>query len=120
MLAKARALGDARALRELEEIGPPPYKDRGYPVQRRWSNLFEGADAFIHSMLGFALSAPGYTIRDVNDWFDGQGLSAEPLQGAIDCPRAVCAHRPIRGTGLRDPGLRRFHHAHQPRQGVRR
>ena len=57
MLAKARALGDARALRELEEIGPSsPYKDRGYPVQRRWSNLLEGADAFIHSMLGFALS----------------------------------------------------------------
>lgn len=81
MLAKARALGDARALRELEEIGPSsPYKDRGYPVQRRWSNLLEGADAFIHSMLGFALSAPGYTIRDVNDWFDGQNLSAEPLQ----------------------------------------
>ena len=81
MLAKARGLGDARALRELEEIGPSsPYKDRGYPVQRRWSNLFEGADAFIHSMLGFALSAPGYTIRDVNDWFDGQNLSAEPLQ----------------------------------------
>ena len=80
VLAKARALGDARAVRELEEIGPPPYKDgRGYQVQRRWSNLFEGADAFIASMLGFGLSAPGYTTRDVNDWFDGQNLSAEPL-----------------------------------------
>jgi pimeloyl-ACP methyl ester carboxylesterase len=76
LLAKARALGDARALRELEEFGPPPYKDgRGYQVQRRWSNLFEGADAFIASMLGFALVAPGYTTRDVNDWFDGQNLS---------------------------------------------
>ena len=78
--AKARAAGDARALRELDEIGPPPYTDgRGYQVQRRWSNLFEGADAFIARMLGFALSAPGYTIRDVNDWLDGQGLSAERL-----------------------------------------
>jgi pimeloyl-ACP methyl ester carboxylesterase len=80
LLAKARALGDARALRELEEAGPPPYKDgRGYQIQRRWSNLFEGADAFIASMLGFALSAPGYTMRDVNDWLDGQILSAERL-----------------------------------------
>jgi pimeloyl-ACP methyl ester carboxylesterase len=80
LVAQARAVGDARALRELEEIGPPPYKDwRGYQVLRRWSNLFEGADAFIASMLGFALSAPGYTIRDVNDWFDGQNLSGERL-----------------------------------------
>jgi pimeloyl-ACP methyl ester carboxylesterase len=80
LLAKARAVGDAPALRELQEIGPPPYKGgRGYQVQRRWSNLFEGADAFIASMLGFALSAPGYTMRDVNDWIDGQGLSADRL-----------------------------------------
>ncbi len=80
LLAKGRASGDARALRELQEIGPPPYKSgRGYQVQRRWSNLFEGADAFIASMLGFALSAPEYTIRDMNDWIDGQGLSAERL-----------------------------------------
>ena len=80
LLAKARALGDARALRELEEIGPSAVQGRrGYQVQRRWSNLFEGADAFIASMLGFALSAPGYTMRDVNDWIDGQNLSAERL-----------------------------------------
>ena len=30
-------------------------------------------------MVGFALRAPGYTMRDVNDWIDGQGLSAERL-----------------------------------------
>src|SRR6185436_3040672 len=52
---------------------------RGYGVQRRWSNLFEGADYFIASMFGLALSAPGYTVRDINDWFDGQMLSAERL-----------------------------------------
>jgi hypothetical protein len=27
--------------------------------QRRWSNFFEGADAFISYMVGFALAAPG-------------------------------------------------------------
>ncbi len=27
LLAKARAVGEARAVRELEEVGPPPYKD---------------------------------------------------------------------------------------------
>jgi pimeloyl-ACP methyl ester carboxylesterase len=61
-------------------VGPPPYPDgRGYAVQRKWSNLFEGADFFISSMLGFALSAPGYTMRDVNDWLAGQSLSAARL-----------------------------------------
>jgi hypothetical protein len=80
LLAKARSLGDTRAIGELQQVGPPPYQDgRGYRVQRRWSNLFEGADAFITSMLGFALTAPGYMMRDVNDWIDGQRLSAEPL-----------------------------------------
>jgi pimeloyl-ACP methyl ester carboxylesterase len=80
LLNKAQALGDQRAIRELQEVGPPPYSDgRGYGVQRRWSNLFEGADAFIYSMLGLALAAPGYTVRDINDWIDGQGLSAGRL-----------------------------------------
>ena len=80
LLAEARVRGEGRAIRELQEIGPPPYKDgRGYQVQRRWSNFFEGADAFIASMVGFALTAPGYTIRDVNDWSDGMVLSAEKL-----------------------------------------
>ena len=92
LLAKARSLKDARAIRELEEVGPPPYKDgRGYQVQRRWSNLFEGADAFISSMVGFALRAPGYTMRDVNDWMDGQSLSADRLvpQSSAITPTAL-------------------------------
>ncbi len=80
LLEKARALGDTRAIRELQEIGPPPYKGgHGYQVQRRWSNLFEGSDVFIASMLGLALTAPGYAMRDMNDWIDGQGLSADRL-----------------------------------------
>jgi pimeloyl-ACP methyl ester carboxylesterase len=80
LLEKAQALGEDQAVRELREIGPPPYPDgRGYAVQRRWSNRFEGADSFIASMFGFALVSPGYTLGDVNDWLDGQGLSAERL-----------------------------------------
>ena len=27
--------------------------------------------------LDAALTAPGYTMRDVNDWLDGQGVSAD-------------------------------------------
>jgi pimeloyl-ACP methyl ester carboxylesterase len=77
---KAESLGEERAIRELKEIGPPPYQNgRGYGVQRKWSNLFEGADFFIGSMFGLAFSAPGSTLRDINDWIDGQIQSAEHL-----------------------------------------
>jgi pimeloyl-ACP methyl ester carboxylesterase len=80
LLAHAKRVGDRRAIQELTEVGPPPYTNgRGYAVQRKWSNLFEGADLFIASMLGRALSAPGYSWRDINDWIDGQILSAERL-----------------------------------------
>jgi pimeloyl-ACP methyl ester carboxylesterase len=80
LVKKAKSVGEQRALQELEAVGPPPYADgRGYAVQRRWSNLFEGADFFIASMFGLALAAPGYTWRDVNDWGNGQMLSAERL-----------------------------------------
>jgi len=32
---------------------------------------------FINSMFGLALTAPGYTPRDVNDWGDGQASLLE-------------------------------------------
>ena len=80
LLKAAETSGEQRAVRELKEIGAPPWKDgRGYGVQRRWANIFEHADAFLGSVFGLALAAPGYSARDVNDWLDGQGLSAEHL-----------------------------------------
>ena len=80
LLRKAKEVGNQRAVRELEEVGPPPYADgRGYAIQRRWSNLFEGADAFISSMFGQALVAPGYSLQDVNDWIEGQSMSGQRL-----------------------------------------
>lgn len=80
LLKKAETLRDPRAIRELKEVGPPPYPTgRGYAVQRKWSNLFEGADFFISSMFGLALAAPGYSLRDINDWVEGQDLSGQRL-----------------------------------------
>ena len=88
VLRAAKRRGDQRAVSELEQVGPPPWRDgRGYAVQRRWANLLEGADTFLASTLGLALAAPGYTARDVNDWLSGQRLSAErlvPQTNAVD------------------------------------
>jgi pimeloyl-ACP methyl ester carboxylesterase len=80
LLEKARALQNEIAIEELRAIGPPPYADyRGWSVQRKWSNLFEHSDLFISGMLGAALSAPGYTLADIDDWIAGQNLSAQQL-----------------------------------------
>jgi pimeloyl-ACP methyl ester carboxylesterase len=92
LIEKAMRLGETRAIRELKEVGPPPYVDgRGYGVQRRWSNLFEGADFFIASMVGFALSAPDYRPHDIRDWYDGQVLSSERLVPQTSATSALTA-----------------------------
>lgn len=80
LVNEAKERGQSSALEELEAVGPPPYQDgRGYAVQRRWANRFEHADFLIAAMMGFALQAPGYTIGDINDWIEGQSLSAQAL-----------------------------------------
>lgn len=80
LLKKAQSLGEQTALAELRAIGPPPYEDfRGWGVQRKWSTLFEHSDLFINAMFGAALSAPGYSYEDLDDWFNGQDLSGREL-----------------------------------------
>ena len=80
LLKKAQSLGDQVALDELRAIGPPPYANsRGWGVQRKWANFFEHADLFISGMFGAAMSAPGYSTADLNDWFAGQDLSGQQL-----------------------------------------
>jgi pimeloyl-ACP methyl ester carboxylesterase len=80
LLSKAEASDVDQAVAELRGVGPPPYPNGlGNTVLRKWANLFEGADVFIMSMLGLALTAPGYTYKDVMDWFEGQGVSADQL-----------------------------------------
>src|SRR5262245_20260842 len=80
LLKAAQHRGERQALQELGQVGPPPWRDgRGHGVLRKWANLFENADGFLASTLGLALSAPGYSTRDVDDWLDGQGASAERL-----------------------------------------
>ena len=80
LVERASREGNSRARKELKEVGPPLYKDgRGYAIQRKWSNPFKGADVFLASALGFALTAPGYSLGDINNWLEGQTVSAEQL-----------------------------------------
>jgi pimeloyl-ACP methyl ester carboxylesterase len=80
LLKKAQATGNQHAFDELKSVGPPPYTSgRGYQVQRKWSNLFEGAYRFLYGTLGLALVAPGYSVQDLNDSIEGQILSGDRL-----------------------------------------
>jgi pimeloyl-ACP methyl ester carboxylesterase len=64
LVEKASRERNSRALQELREAGPPPYKDgKGFAVQRKWANLFEGGDVFIASMMGFALRWGSRSLR---------------------------------------------------------
>ena len=76
LLQKAQATGDQQAIEDLKRVGPPPYKSsEGYGVQRKWSNKFEGSYEFLYGTTGLALVAPGGSIQDLNDDFDGQILA---------------------------------------------
>jgi pimeloyl-ACP methyl ester carboxylesterase len=85
LVERASRDGNEQAVRELKEIGPPPYKDgKGFGVVHKWAMLFEHADVYLASALGFALTAPGYTVGDINDWFDGQRVTGEHLEAYFD------------------------------------
>ncbi len=85
IVERATRDGNSQALTELQDVGPPPFRDgKGFGVQHKWANLFERADVFLASTLGFALDAPGYSIGDINDWFDGQGVSGDRLAPCLD------------------------------------
>ena len=79
----ARAAKNPEALADLNRIGPPPYKDGtdGWGVLYKWRNACEGPgrDVFLASTLYYALSNPGYALRDFNYSQDGQILSGNKL-----------------------------------------
>jgi pimeloyl-ACP methyl ester carboxylesterase len=76
VLHKAQTLGDGTALRELLEIGPPPYKNlSAYVALQKWKRVLGHDDLFIAATLGASMAAPGYRYTDLNDWNDGQVLS---------------------------------------------
>jgi pimeloyl-ACP methyl ester carboxylesterase len=76
LLKKAEATGNQQAIEELRRVGRPPYANyEGYGIQRKWSNKFEGSYEFLYGTTGLALVAPGGSVQDVNDWFQGQILA---------------------------------------------
>jgi pimeloyl-ACP methyl ester carboxylesterase len=83
-LEQARKSGNQRAIRELEEIGPPPYDGVGeLLVQRRWLERFGGVsrseEAKFPALMRRALSSPDYSLLDAVRFFRGQSFSSARL-----------------------------------------
>jgi pimeloyl-ACP methyl ester carboxylesterase len=109
-LRTAQDAHDEQAVADLKAAGVPPYAE-GSPAQQtleHWRDACEGAESerFHDARLGFALASPGYTVHDLDDWLDGQTLSAQllarqqrefaprRLQGSFEVPIFV-----IQGSG---------------------
>lgn len=99
LLEKATSLGNDRALRELKELGRPPYADgRGYAVQRRWSNLFEGADSSSRRWLAWRSLRPATRCATSTTGSTGKtsAVSAWCLRRTRSRRRASVANSPCR------------------------
>jgi pimeloyl-ACP methyl ester carboxylesterase len=93
-LQTAGVAGEPSDVASLKAIGIPPYADgKAWQLFGKWRRKCEGAetDKFLGGLMGFAFQSPGYSIRDINDWLDGQVLGGEKLigQGAKLSPKRL-------------------------------
>lgn len=72
VMDKARARGDRKAVKELEEIGPPPYDSQEkLGVQRKWGRAYEPGAQSNLSLLSTILFESPASFRDVRDYIRG-------------------------------------------------
>ena len=86
-LRRARTVGDAKAVRDLERIGPPPYADSDFgkiPVLFKWLGAYAPAsDQEALTSLGpVVLTAPTYSFRDI--YYRNLGFTAVPTPQLYD------------------------------------
>jgi pimeloyl-ACP methyl ester carboxylesterase len=80
-LERAARLGDAKALKALRQIGPPPYADpKTLGVERRALGRV-GVETFprLRDLVSATLFSPGYTLRDGAAFFRGVKFSVANL-----------------------------------------
>jgi pimeloyl-ACP methyl ester carboxylesterase len=66
LLGEAKALGDSKAVAELQASGPPPYAAmKALSTQRIWAQAYEHADSYEAAGQAASLYAPGYSLSDL-------------------------------------------------------
>ncbi|HEY2355827.1 MAG TPA: alpha/beta hydrolase, partial [Phenylobacterium sp.] len=71
VLARAKAAANAKAVAELERLGPPPYKGLdGLLVERRWLAVYDtpAERSLFKAMTPVVFFAPGQTVRELYDY----------------------------------------------------
>jgi pimeloyl-ACP methyl ester carboxylesterase len=82
VLDKARARRDQAAVRELEEIGPPPYDSQSkMGVQRKWGRAYEPGGQSPLSIISMALFGSEATFGDIRDYARGVTNSQDHFYG---------------------------------------
>ncbi|GAB4337927.1 MAG: alpha/beta hydrolase [Candidatus Abyssubacteria bacterium] len=88
VLNKARESGNEAALRELEEIGPPPYDTHDELLtQRRWLERFGGVSRTpmpMRDLILLGLGSPEYSLIDGLNFFRGQSFTAKHMWGGVE------------------------------------
>ncbi len=69
VLGKAQLAENETAVRELEQVGPPPYDWKGMLVQRKWVRHFGGGQSRHHSIFSLAITALRQSEANALDLF---------------------------------------------------
>jgi pimeloyl-ACP methyl ester carboxylesterase len=86
LVARAQETGDQTALRELQELGPPPYTTiEQLGVAGKWMATFGGlARQPLRSLLEEALISPAYSLGDVYKYVQGASFSVGAMRDDLN------------------------------------
>jgi len=84
VLEEARKANKKGAVKVLEKIGEPPYKNqmKDLRIQRKWLNKFKGAvyeKKLYKEIMGFLLTSPEYSFLNILNWVKGSSFSLKHL-----------------------------------------
>jgi len=100
-MKRAEAEANQDALRELREIGPPPYEfGPKFFTSRKWLNRYLPASdtKYLEKLMDIVRAAPGYSSQDVQDWIAGWQFATPllfPTLAAIDLPATQGYNMPV-------------------------
>ena len=104
VLEKARAKGDAAAIKELTSIGPFPYRSfTDFTVQRKWASAYEVGGIDSGAILSAILFAPDYSLGDVGNWFAAFSASQAHFLGQNMKGPEMAVDLPALGTKFEVP-----------------
>jgi proline iminopeptidase len=101
VMKRAEGEGNKDALRDLHEIGPPPYEmgPKFFTLQK-WNDQYlpQVDTQYFQKMIATVRAAPNFSPQDVQDWIGGRQFSMQslaPVMTAIDLPATQGYDMPV-------------------------